>query len=395
MTVAPTGAGKGRSVLIPNLLTYTGPVITLDPKGELYHVTAARRRELGQRVIRLDPFRITGTDTDALNPLDVLTLPQCDLESESHWLASLLANGQRGSREPFWDESAIALLAGIITYLGTENSENRHLNQLRRMLHADDTVYNLAVLLDTAGKSMNVVAKQEIAAVLQTPDVTRGGILSTAISFLKVFASRQVADSLGASSFDLQDVIEGTPLTIYLIIPPDKLDSHRALLKLWIGTLLKAIVGRVHRPQLPTLFLIDECARLGNFPLLETAICLCRGYGLRVWTFWQDLQQIVDCFPTGWKTLVNNSAALQVFGITNWAMANQWGEFLRQSPRELSRLSQRDQILAVHGNGEQMSRRFDYLSDSLFQGLYQTNPLFVTSPQLSPPILQETTPHGR
>jgi type IV secretory pathway TraG/TraD family ATPase VirD4 len=34
MTIAPTGAGKGRSVIIPTLLTYPGPIIVVDPKAK-------------------------------------------------------------------------------------------------------------------------------------------------------------------------------------------------------------------------------------------------------------------------------------------------------------------------------------------------------------------------
>ena len=60
MTVAPTGTGKGRSVVIPTLLTYPGAVVVLDPKGENYQVTARARREMGQQVIRLDPFSTCG-----------------------------------------------------------------------------------------------------------------------------------------------------------------------------------------------------------------------------------------------------------------------------------------------------------------------------------------------
>ena len=42
LTVAPTGAGKGRGVIIPNLLTYNGPVITIDPKA----MTAPQERSM-------------------------------------------------------------------------------------------------------------------------------------------------------------------------------------------------------------------------------------------------------------------------------------------------------------------------------------------------------------
>src|SRR5262249_22690035 len=46
LTIAPTGAGKGRGVIIPNLLRFEGSVIVIDPKGETWHVTARRRKEM-------------------------------------------------------------------------------------------------------------------------------------------------------------------------------------------------------------------------------------------------------------------------------------------------------------------------------------------------------------
>src|SRR6056297_38554 len=70
MTIAPTGAGRGSSVIIPTLLSYPGPVIVIDPKGENYQVTARRRIEMGQQVYKLDPFDVTGGGSHCLNLLD-------------------------------------------------------------------------------------------------------------------------------------------------------------------------------------------------------------------------------------------------------------------------------------------------------------------------------------
>jgi type IV secretion system protein VirD4 len=67
ITIAPTGAGKGRGALIPNLLMYEGPAIVIDPKGEASRVTARRRRELGQEVYILDPFNLVTDKTDSLS----------------------------------------------------------------------------------------------------------------------------------------------------------------------------------------------------------------------------------------------------------------------------------------------------------------------------------------
>ncbi len=119
MTVAPTGTGKGRSVVIPTLLTYPGSVVVLDPKGENYEVTARARREMGQQVIQLNPFGVSGEETDSFNVMDVFDLPGIDIETEAQLMAELFSQGNRGSRDPFWDLTACMLLAGVMGYVAS------------------------------------------------------------------------------------------------------------------------------------------------------------------------------------------------------------------------------------------------------------------------------------
>ena len=203
--------------------------------------------------------------------------------------------------------------AGILAYLmaceGLPSTERSC--DLRDLLHSDDVVYNLALLLDTKGKTMPRLAYQEIAAFLQHPErETRPSVLSTAVAYLKQFMSDRVADSFGPSSFSLTDFANGVPMTIYIILPVDRLVSHRSVLKLWVGTLLRAIFSRTCAPELRSLFLVDECAQLANFPMLQTAVTLTRCYGVRCWMLFQDLQQVQECYPQGWQTLVNNCGAI-------------------------------------------------------------------------------------
>jgi type IV secretion system protein VirD4 len=102
VTIAPTGAGKGRGVIIPNLLRFEGSVIVIDPKGETWHVTHRRRREMGQEVRLLDPFGAVSRRTDALNPFDLFDRPGALLDADSEMLASLLAGDAGFHKEPFW-----------------------------------------------------------------------------------------------------------------------------------------------------------------------------------------------------------------------------------------------------------------------------------------------------
>lgn len=380
LTVAPTRSGKGRGVLIPNLLNYPGPVVVFDPKGEFYRVTARRRREMGQKVVRVDPCQVIGPESDTLNPFDIFGLANADLETDAQTLAEWLSQGNRGTKEPFWDNQASALHSGLITHVANNPKvEERNLDAVRRLLMSDDVVYNLAVVLDTCGKNMNQMAHDEIAAFVSTTDVTRSGILSTAQAYIKSFLSPRMTGVLRNSTFDLAGVVSGEPMTIYLILPPDKLRSHKALLKMWVGTLLKAILSRQTLPAQRTLFLLDECAQLENFTYLETMITLCAGYGAQCWTFWQDLSQLKSCYPTAWETILNNCDVLQTFGIRNRHMASQWGQYLEHGPETLATLPPARAVVRVHGRPELTCRRPDYLSDTLFAGHYDDNPMYGPS----------------
>ena len=50
-TFAPAGGGKSVSVLYPNLLSFQGNLVVIDPKGELYRTTHQhRQREFGHTI---------------------------------------------------------------------------------------------------------------------------------------------------------------------------------------------------------------------------------------------------------------------------------------------------------------------------------------------------------
>ena len=383
-TVAPTRAGKGVGPIITNLLHYPGPVIVVDPKGENFAVTARRRREMGQRVICLDPFGQTGTPSDHLDPLDSFQLPGADVDGDSKELAMTCGGGPSLSKDPFWDRTGGQFLAGVITVAAMHpEQEKRCFPTVIDLLNSDDVTYNLAVLLDTIGKKLPVMAYRSISAVLQMPEITRGGVIATAQSYLESVMATPVRTCLAASTFDLLDVTQGKPLSIYLVIPPDKLASHRGLVRLWVGVLMKALLARRNRIERPTLVLLDEAAQLGHFPLIEAMVTLGAGYGTRVWTFWQDLAQVRANYPDSWRTILNNCGAIQTFGVRNRDMATQWGDLLSHGPEQLLSLRETEQVLLIHGRGELRARKLDYRTDPSCAGLGDENPLHLDLPAVT------------
>ena len=117
LTCAPTGAGKGVGGVIPNLLDYPGSAFVLDFKGENYVVTARARRELGQHVIIVDPFGITGSVGHALNWLDTLDSDSLDVVSRAAGLADMLVAVEGTDADSHWTDTARELLRGLLVYV--------------------------------------------------------------------------------------------------------------------------------------------------------------------------------------------------------------------------------------------------------------------------------------
>jgi type IV secretion system protein VirD4 len=374
---APTGSGKGRGVLIPNLSIFPGSVIAIDIKGELYQVTSRRRREMGQQVVVLDPFHLVTTHSDSLNPLDLLDLPRSDFDSDAEMIASLLAVGHEYSRESYWNDTANGLISALIAHIASYERKERHLGQLRAWLYHDDMDLAIATMLDDHAVK-NRMARELFIAYLTAPrETTRGCIRSMASSYIGALGSEQVVETLRTSSIRLQDVYDGRPLTIYIVIPPEKLESHKALLRLWVGTLLTTVMRRAIMPRQRTLFLLDECAQLGSLPMLRQAVTLLRGSGLQTWMFFQDLSQLRQCYPNDWQSIINNSGVLQTFGITNHNMAREWSDLLGVPQQLLGQLAREDEVVLRQGQGSLVCRRPDYLTDEMFAGLFDANPRFA------------------
>ncbi len=371
--IAPTGSGKGRDFIIPNILHHKGPLIVTDPKGELYAVTGRHRRKMGQ-VAALRPF---GGKIDALNPFDYYSLPGSRLETDAEMFASYLSVGHEFGTDPFWSDSATGLLAGLIACM--VSCGNPSIRTLTQILYADDLAMHIARQLD-ARREGSRLARDEFVAFLNIPeDRTRPCVLSTAQSYVKCLAADDVARSMEDSTISLRRVLAGDPITIYIIVPPEKLHSHRALLRLWIGVLLNTILKRQFQPEHRTLFILEEAAQLGTFPPLLTATTLMRAYGLQLITVWQNLAQLKSRYPSDWTTILDNCEVIMSFGLGHYGSACELGAYCGFDPARLLELRPDEAAVSIRHKRPQVIRRMNYLRDGMFRGMFDPNPIYQKS----------------
>ncbi len=377
LTIAPTGAGKGRSCIIPNLLNYEGPAIVIDPKGENYHVTADYRRRIGHKVIRIDPFDVIDNEGQGLNPLNLIRARTKFELDDARMLAHLIAPEIR-TKDPFWDTMARAFLETLLCYVvNSVPTVLRNLGEISYLASQNSKDLEITCKEISRSKNMDPTAKRANNFIAQAEPRVRASIISTLQSQIAFLSSSCLSSSYSTNDLNLYEFLAGDPITVYLIIPPDKLHSHGKMLRVWVGMLLSLLYRRTFKPDLPTLFLLDEAAQLGKLEELTQAITLMRGYGVITWSFWQDLSQIQNLYPNEWQSLVNNAHVFQAFGLTNSRARRQLLEFAAETLPAPHRFHNTDQqLLVTNKDGPKLTPKLDYLSDPIMNGRYGVNPMY-------------------
>lgn len=311
ISFAPTGSGKTWTLAIPTLLDYPGSVVAFDPKGELTKATAGARQAMGQDVIILDPFELTGFEAESLNPMDLVLGQEPTLEDAQSLAASVI--NRVSDRDPFWEISAQNLVAQLLLYTQYESPKGlRTLHEINYLLNQSLKDFGLTIR-DMARSKNNLVSSGAHALPTQA-DRTVACILASARRHTEVFRGEAVRKAISATSFPLEKLNGDNGVTIYLVLPPVYLRSHSALVRVWMEALIGWRIRQANQVKRETLFLFDEAAQLGPMNFLLTSVTLLRSYGVKCWTFWQDPQQLQACYPHEWQTLFNNCRYHTVFG---------------------------------------------------------------------------------
>ena len=363
VTVAGSRAGKGVSALIPNLLTYRGSVLAIDPKGELACITSEQRRKgLGQTVKILDPFERLAEVPWAkdfrcsYNPLSILFPPanentpnglysaeQVKLKKTAVEDAGLIADALviPGEGDTHWDDSARNLLEGLILHVATcpAYAMYRDLVTVHRVLMSGATYEDeeeadpdkrlkegmdgLKHQMEASARMLRGIDKNVSEAVafsaadfFDKPERERDSVLSTARRHVRFIGFQSMQNVLCSHDLDLTELkTRPEGLTVYLCLPATRLATCSRWLRLFVNLCLDAM-ERVPQPEgaPPVLMALDEFAVMGRLKQLGEAAGQIAGFGVKLWPVLQDLTQLKALYAERWETFLGNAGILQFFG---------------------------------------------------------------------------------
>jgi type IV secretion system protein VirD4 len=257
------------------------------------------------------------------------------------------------------------------------------------MLHADDLAYGIAVILDLHSQHAELpafVRNGMVNYLGHEGERVRTSVRSEAVSLIRVFSSARVQDVTSRTTMPLEELEDGERgVTLFIVVPPDRLESHAPLVRVLLGTLLCVMARRRRRPRVSTLFLVDELGHIGPIPQLKQAVTLLRGYGVRVALFLQSIAQLKSLWPHDYDTILENCGLWMNFGNSTHASARQISEQLGDIGAD-ALFGMSGCELAIHraGFATTVAHRLDYLNDKCFEGLFDPNPYYAVASREAP-----------
>ena len=324
MLIGPNGSGKGTRLLVQNLIYgFERSMLVIDPKGELAALTIAYRRRKGDVVV-LNPFGLLvekrpdlQLQSTGFNPLQRLDPNSANFPDDATGLAEALVRIE--GEDSHWAASAQELVAALIMHARRKLGPAGSLGDVRRMLTAA-TVRDPATKEPVSGFLYTI---SEMAFCDYAPLEAKAGrfvvesretnsILSTATTQTRFLDSPVIAADLAKGGFDFAEM-KRRVVTVYLILPADRLRTHSGWLRLMVDSALRALYTPPNRALPPVLFVLDEFAQLGHMAVIEDAMGIARGYGVQLFPILQDLNQLQSLYRDRWQSFVANAGALMAF----------------------------------------------------------------------------------
>ena len=334
ITVAPPRAGKGALIAL-NLLSpgergFQGSTVTIDPRGELWCIVARRRRELGRRVLLIDPFRVVrghkkefeethlpDVESASYNPLDFIRDDESLAVRDINVLLDALLTPPRpdahNSGRHFY-ESARAIIAGYMAWVRfQEPAERQNLSTLYELLsmppkERDDFAEGVASMDRFAGGLTHIAVERQA----QVGDEEGGSNFMTIANQLAFLNYPELLAHTQTSSFDPLDLAEGDT-DLFVVAPEDTIEHVKGWLRLWVA-IPNAVAG-IKPLERDLLIVIDEMPRLGYLKPVMDGYTMAAGKGVHFWCFAQSISALDSTWGKEHrKTLLHLAELVQILG---------------------------------------------------------------------------------
>ena len=309
LSIAPTRTGKGRGLILPNLLNLPDhSVFVIDPKGENALVSAEYRRDvLGNDILIFNPYRIFEkefndlgfTQFQTFNPLANLNPESRDFADDVANIAEALIYDETGG-DSHWVQAARGYVEFLIMFLVTDPEEQANktvtLGRLWEIIargysglidiHKSENSEPTDSILDKAAKSSSHLVQVNAGRYAsETAEVH--SLIATAETQTKIFKSEVICLALEGEKFNFEDM-KDRKTSVYLILPSKFLITQARYLRLVLLVAMSQFMSG-EKGNHQVVMMLDEFANLGALNIIANGYGLIAGHGVTLWSFVQNL----------------------------------------------------------------------------------------------------------
>ncbi|GMM62427.1 type IV secretory system conjugative DNA transfer family protein [Novosphingobium pituita] len=319
---APTRAGKGVGVVIPNLLQWPDSVVVLDVKQENWDATAGfRLKNLRQTTLLFNPLDAAGR-TCRYNPFSHIDRrDEVDVINELQKIGAMLFPPPQ-TGDSFWAESARTAFLGVAAYVAATADDGDDalpftMGEVYRQFAAGDAKRRFPRIIrqrEAAGKPLSGACVSALRDWFTASDNTFTSIRQSVTAKINLWLNPYVDAATAESDFDLRSFREER-ISLYLGVSPDDLDRVAPIYNLLFQQLIDLNVRELpsgDRHQVRLLLLLDEFPRLGRASVIANGFSYVAGYGIRLLPVIQNGAQLENVYGPKVATEIEANCGVQM-----------------------------------------------------------------------------------
>ena len=334
-----SGSGKSASYSIPNAYQMLGSYVFTDPKGELYDRTAGFLKQNGYEIKVLN--LVKPQNSDGYNPLMHISS-----EIDVDVIANTIIKGQKvegGKSDPYWDDMAEMLLKALIYYLlATRPEEEQNLASCAELVRAANKNGGSNLLTDLISQlPYDHPARMYYKSIEIAPEKTYSSILSTLQSRLGKFDSKEIAELTSTDTIKFEDI--GNKKTAVYVISSDTHAAYDFLLTIFFSQMIQQLYNYADDNggslKMPTYFILDEFANIGQIPDFDKKISTSRSRKISFSVILQNLDQLEAVYEKSYETIIGNCDTHVFLGSNSYKTVEYFSKALGEKTIERDSIS--------------------------------------------------------
>lgn len=326
VTFGGAGSGKLRDVIghVFGSLRPGQPMIVLDPRGEIAATFLPALAHAGMQGYLWNPYGLHGLPSHSCNPLDPIDPRSSTFHADCKLSARSLITVTSKAEGKYFEQRGSGWAEAIIKHIA-EATGQVSLPALARVMNLVESGSSLwpdflEGMTESAFEDVRRTAGEMLTKQQDSPREF-GSIMGEMYGSLSFLDDPALQRSLENPDFSLSELCRSDrTVIVFLLMPTEYLHQTSAALRQFFTAPM------LYKSRQPgsgrLLMLIDEAAQLGSFHALQQLYTYGRGIGVRPWTFWQDIGQIINNFgPTGVQTFMGSAQMRQVFGVRDYQTA--------------------------------------------------------------------------